>query len=385
MDKKKELQFNLNNFFMSISFLFDFVEKDINQTPLNHSKRVTYIVLKLAHYFHMNNEDLSDLCSYALAHNIGLFNAKVDTKEYCELSQKYISNFEFLNKKENILKYQLEFYNGSGLYGLKQKDIPLFSQLIGFASFIDRKFFVENVSSINKDTIIEFLKDANNKLFSFEIIDAFLNESKRVSFWLDLQNENEMLMYIFSNLRDYTKIYTYEKILELTKTFTHMINSDTKILDYTKKMCEFYEFEYKDMYSFLIAISLKDIGKLAISHTILEKKEKLEPHEFEELKCYPYYSKKALSNIVGFEMIANQVGKVQERLSGCGYPNSFNAKDMSLKDRLLACLNVYYALRSDRVYKDGLRHDEAIKMMIGMSEIKYLDKNVVSDMGNALK
>ena len=40
MNKKKQIQFNLNNFLLSTSLALDLVEKDIYNTSKNHSKSV---------------------------------------------------------------------------------------------------------------------------------------------------------------------------------------------------------------------------------------------------------------------------------------------------------------------------------------------------------
>ena len=55
----------------------------------------------------------------------------------------------------------------------------------------------------------------------------------------------------------------------------------------------------------------------------------------------------------------------------------FNAKSLSLKDRLLSCLVIYNALREDRVYRNAFNHTEVIKIMKNEAEIGKIDKSIV--------
>ena len=47
MDKKKQMQFNLNNFLLATSIALDFVSKDRYKISLGHAKRVAYIALNI--------------------------------------------------------------------------------------------------------------------------------------------------------------------------------------------------------------------------------------------------------------------------------------------------------------------------------------------------
>lgn len=129
MDKKRQIQFNLNNFLLALSYPLDAIENEYYNTDLKHSKKIAFIALKLAKEFNYEKEYLSDICSYSLIHNIALKETTKREKEYCLLGEEYIKSFPFLTDEKEIIKYHCEHYDGSGVFGLKGKRYLCFHNL----------------------------------------------------------------------------------------------------------------------------------------------------------------------------------------------------------------------------------------------------------------
>jgi len=379
MDKKKQLAFNLNNFLLSTSHLLDNIELQHNNTSQNHSKRVAFLSLKMGQRLGFNPEEMFDLCAYSLCHDIALNEQKIKNKDYYELSEEKIKDFPFLSKKSNILKYQGEKFDGSGIYELKENAIPLFSQILFFTQFIDEKYDFSNKSIENRNEIITFVKNNSNILFDEKIVNLFIEISSSIDFWIDIQNENDIVYFIFNNLHDFTTALDFEEVLNITQSFCNIVDNKSKIVKNSEKMCDFYEFDHKDKYIFMITASLCNIGKLLIPTSILEKDENLSINEYEEIKSYPYFNKKILTNIMGFNDIALCSSKVQECLDSSGYPFKLGAKDLSFKDRLLSTLNKYSSLCSNKNYRSIHTHNEAILILKDEANNKKLDISIIED------
>lgn len=379
MDKKKQLSFNLNNLLLSTSHTFDFIESQYSNTSINHSKRIAFLSLKIGQELELNSREMFDLCAYCLCHDIALNESKIKGKVYSNLCEEKIKDFPFLCENNNILKYQNEKINGSGIFGLKEDEIPLFSKIIYFAHTLDEKFDLSKKDIENRNYIISFVKDNTSILFDEKISNIFLSISTNIDFWLDVQSENEILYFIFNNLHDFTITLDFEDVLNITKTFFNISDKDSSFIYNCQKMCEFYKFEHKDKCTFLISASLCKIGKLLIPLNILEKKDKLTINEYEEIKSYPYYTKKILSNIMGFNDISLWSSKVQELLDESGYPYKLSAKDMSLKDRVLSIINIYSSLIQEKKYRNPYSHHEAICILKEMSNNKKIDLSIVND------
>ena len=207
MDKKKEMKFNLNNFLLSVSTVLDFVLKDRYQISLGHSKRVAYMALNIGNKMELSQEELSDLCTYSLSSSIGL-NQSSDDKDFCLITNECVKDFPFLTIKNDILKYQKEKADGSGIFGLKEQEIPLFSQIIFLAKTLDLMYDFGKENIKNRIDAITFAKDKLDIYFSRELIENFFLCTKEICFWQDMLNEQDTMMYIYSNLEDFTKVLT---------------------------------------------------------------------------------------------------------------------------------------------------------------------------------
>ena len=384
MNKKKQMQFNLNNFLLATSIALDFVSKERYKISLGHAKRVAFIALNIGIKMDLSKEELSDLCAYSLVSSIGLNQSK-DDKDFCEISNECLKDFPFLTQNKNILKYQKEKIDGSGIFALKGDEIPLFSQIIFLAKTLDTMYDFGKENIKNRFDAIEFTKDKLDMYFSRQIIEKFFECVREVTFWQDMLNEQDTLIFIYSSLHDFTQALDFEEILKITINFYKIENPQSKLIELSEVMCEFYEFEHKDKQTFLIAASLCNIGKLTLGKSLLEKEQELNIYEIEKIKTYPYYTKKILQNIIGFSDITSWASKVQERLDGSGYILSLTGKDLTFKDRLLQSLNAYNALRQNRVYRELFSHNEAIEILKFEASENRFDIAIIEDIDRVLK
>lgn len=376
MDKKKQMQFNLNNFLMATSQALDFVKSEVSNTSSNHSKKVAYLALKIAKAYEMSDEELSDIVSYSLVHSLALIEYKEFSNEYYNRCNELCQELPFLIPQDNIIKYQNEFYNGSGSFGLKDNNIPIFSQILSFSIKLDTLFDLSDKNIDNRIAIVKYVNENKNILFDENICNIFLEESKQINFWLELQNESDILYGIFSNLQDFSKPMDFEDILAITSIYTELFDGDIQILELCHEMCYFYKLEHKDIFTLLIAVSLKNIGKFMIRKELLEKTEALSRNEYEEIKAYPFYTKKILNNIMGFSDISQWASKIQERIDRSGYPFGLLSKDLSFKDRVLITISIYDALLRKKTYRAPLSHAQAIEEM---KKIRGLDFTIIED------
>lgn len=384
MDKKKQMQFNLNNFLIATSIGLDFVAKNKYKITLGHSKRVAYIALNIGIKMNLSPEELSDLCSYSLVSTVGLEQSNTD-KEFCEISNDFVKKFPFLTQQKDILKYQKEKVDGSGIFALKQEEIPLFSQIIFLARTLDSMYDFGKENIKNRFDAVEFVKSNLDIYFSREIIEKFFECVPNISFWQDMLNEQDTLMFIYSSLYDFTKPLEFDEILVITSNFHKIENPQSQLIELSSIMCDFYEFEHKDKQTFLMAASLSNIGKLTLGKELLEKTADLDVFEIEKIKTYPYYTKKILQSIIGFADISALASKVQERLDASGYMQSLSAKDLNLKDRLLQSLYAYNALRQNRTYRNAFSHEEAIEILEFEASENRFDITIIKDIDRILK
>ncbi|BDU78118.1 HD-GYP domain-containing protein [Mesoterricola sediminis] len=117
---------------------------------------------------------------------------------------------------------------------------------------------------------------------------------------------------------------------------------------------------------------LHDIGKVGIPDRILLKPGRFTPEEFEIMKTHAAlgreaieHAERALGTPVEFLALAKEIAYAHhEKWDGTGYPEGLSGDDIPVSARLMALADVYDALISRRVYKQGLPHAEAAGIIL---------------------
>jgi putative nucleotidyltransferase with HDIG domain len=111
------------------------------------------------------------------------------------------------------------------------------------------------------------------------------------------------------------------------------------------------------------AALLHDMGKLAIPEHILNKPGKLTPAEFETMKRHADIGADLLSSIRFPYPVVPIVRHHHEQWNGQGYPSGISGTDIPLGARILAVVDCFDALNSDRPYRPRLSVPEAFAIL----------------------
>lgn len=397
------MDFNLNEFLGAVANTLDTIEIDIFGMATNHSKRIAFISVKIAHELQLTNEEIFDLASLAIMHDNGAsmkilhdnlkgtakekINLLESKKEHCIIGEDNLRDFPFLTSPQNIIRYHHEKYDGSGFFGLSEDEIPLLAQIIALSDTLDLAFDLR--SAFNQEIVTAFVNEHRNTFFSPVLSDVFLNIANQHEFWEAFSDKN-----IDDNLKKVTPIFSnelnYNEIHTITKTLSKIIDAKSKytqthssgLSEKLKKMAEFYKMDTIMTLKLLIATDLHDLGKLAISNNLLDKPGKLSKQEFEEIKKHPKITSLSLQKINGFEEITKWASNHHEKLDGSGYPEGLIAKDLDFNSRLIACLDIYQALREERPYRKPMDHNKAMEILKSMAEVGQLDTDIVGDVNS---
>ncbi|WP_235937621.1 HD-GYP domain-containing protein [Marinobacter caseinilyticus] len=109
---------------------------------------------------------------------------------------------------------------------------------------------------------------------------------------------------------------------------------------------------------------LHDIGKLKISHAILNKPGELTPAEMEEMRRHSELGFELLQSQHTLEPIVADVSRHHhERIDGKGYPQQLEEWQISRYARLISIVDAFDAITSNRCYRKGLSASDALRIL----------------------
>jgi HD-GYP domain-containing protein (c-di-GMP phosphodiesterase class II) len=108
------------------------------------------------------------------------------------------------------------------------------------------------------------------------------------------------------------------------------------------------------------AALLHDIGKIGIDQSILLKPGKLTPEEYEIMKRHSVIGHQILAPVKYLGPVAQMVLYHQEWYNGRGYPEALKGEDIPIGARMVAVIDAWDAMRSDRPYRKALPYEDAV-------------------------
>lgn len=388
------MRINRNEFVTAFSFALDFLEKGIRENITNHNKRVSLIAVKLGGALGLDSRALFDLASYAMLHDNGITHEVYNIMSgngvhrleralsHCIKGEENVAAFPFLEKRENVLKYHHEAYDGSGYFGIQGGAIPLFAQIIALADMAELAYH----SGAESAEIISVITKAKGTRFSPELCEAFEAIARNTGFWLSLDNmfverEFNKLVPVFHIELDYPELLRISDIMsgiiDAKSPFTgsHSKGLSQKI----GVMADYYGFDYEKKTRLMIAADLHDVGKLVIPNSIIDKPGRLTPEEFAVIQAHTYYTRKVIESVAGFEDICEWASNHHEKLDGTGYPYGLPGSGICFEAQLMTVMDIYQALTESRPYRDGLAHEQAGEILVSAADKGHISREITAD------
>ncbi|HYE73703.1 MAG TPA: HD-GYP domain-containing protein, partial [Blastocatellia bacterium] len=163
--------------------------------------------------------------------------------------------------------------------------------------------------------------------------------------------------------------------LELRDTFTSVVQSMISLLSvkdpYTgehsgallalaERLARKCGLTETDVFDVKIAALLHDIGKIGVPEAILRKPGRLTPEEKAEMDKHVTYGYSALAGIPKLSRVSEIVLRHHERWDGQGYPNGLVGEATPIGARIVAVVDAYDAMTSDRPYRRGMEREIAV-------------------------
>jgi putative two-component system response regulator len=122
---------------------------------------------------------------------------------------------------------------------------------------------------------------------------------------------------------------------------------------------------------------LHDIGKIGVPDSVLLKRGKLTPSEYEVMKNHPVIGDELCATVRSLEPVRPIVRHHHERQDGAGYPDGLAGDEIPLLARIVSVVDVFDALTSDRPYRRALWTETAYEIMRGDAARGWCDAMLV--------
>ncbi len=109
-----------------------------------------------------------------------------------------------------------------------------------------------------------------------------------------------------------------------------------------------------------LTAELHDVGKTAIPDSILDKPGPLDDEEWAFMRRHTIIGQRILAAAPALTQIALLVRSTHERADGKGYPDGLRLDEIPLNSRIVAVVDAYDAMTTDRPYASPLTPEEAM-------------------------
>jgi putative nucleotidyltransferase with HDIG domain len=111
------------------------------------------------------------------------------------------------------------------------------------------------------------------------------------------------------------------------------------------------------------AAVLHDLGKIGIPDYILHKTTKLTDEEYKAIKRHPLIGAEIIRQIHFLKDLVPIIAHHHEWYNGSGYPDGLKGGEIPLGARIVAVVDVYHALTSNRPYRAAYDKEEALSII----------------------
>jgi len=291
------------------------------------------------------------------------------------------SESEFLSYAEILAGSHHERWDGSGYpAGLKGEEIPLQGRLMAlidvFDALTNERPYKEAYSH---EVSVEIIRNESGYHFDPLITDVFLEHEKEftpegsINKIFNAQYDNlESVLNMVTTLvstRGDVSFISSDRVMRNIEVFLDCLSKNEKYRD---------EISSWDRDIFLLSSQLHDVGNIAVSDKILSKNAKLSDAEFESVRKHAGFGVKVIEQIkanLGNNTLLSHAEKMagshHEKWDGTGYPYGLSGEDIPLQGRIIALIDVYHALITDRPHRKRKTHREAIEIIINGSGTSF--------------
>ncbi len=157
-------------------------------------------------------------------------------------------------------------------------------------------------------------------------------------------------------------ICAFNQLLDLRDLNTGI--HSTRLAEWAVRVARKLGIAESEFYQLEVAALLHDIGKIGVPDAVLKKEGKLTEEERALMNKHPEYSWSILRLFPGLDKASLYALHHHESFDGRGYPGGLKGDEIPVGSRIVAVIDAYDAMISNRCYRKGLAHEEAVRRLI---------------------
>jgi HD-GYP domain-containing protein (c-di-GMP phosphodiesterase class II) len=164
-------------------------------------------------------------------------------------------------------------------------------------------------------------------------------------------------------------VCAFNQLLDLKDINTGV--HSTRLAEWALRVARKMDIPEDRLYQVEVAALLHDVGKIGVPDAILKKAGPLTPEERALINRHPEYSWSILRQFPGLEEASLYALHHHESMDGTGYPAGLKGSDIPLVSRIISAIDAFDAMVSNRCYRQGLAHSEAIGRLLRSSGTQF--------------
>ena len=164
-------------------------------------------------------------------------------------------------------------------------------------------------------------------------------------------------------------VCAFNQLLDLKDISTGV--HSTRLAEWALRVARKLDIPEDCLYQVEVAALLHDVGKIGVPDAILKKAGKLTAEERAIINRHPEYSWSILRLFSGLEEASLYALHHHESVDGSGYPAGLTGTNIPLPSRIVSVIDAYDAMVSNRCYRKGMPHEEAIRRLVASSGSQF--------------
>jgi PAS domain S-box-containing protein len=133
-----------------------------------------------------------------------------------------------------------------------------------------------------------------------------------------------------------------------------------RVAGYSLKIAHKMGIDETEQNNIRLAALCRDIGRLSLDDSLIDKPSPLTKEEYEKIKQHPVHGVNLLEGIDHFDNILPLIRHHHERVDGTGYPDGLKGQDIPVGARILHVAEAFAAMTAERPYRPVLSKEHAL-------------------------